>query len=320
MFMNIKQPKSITIATRKSPLALWQANYVRDQLQQCYPDIVFKLYPVITEADRRSEEPITSFGGKGVFVKALEQALYDGKADIAVHSMKDVPTELPDGLIIAAVCARADSRDVLVFNRKLKNKSIEELGSIGTSSLRRIMQLKYLYSGWSFVALRGNIATRIERMQAQNLDAIVLASVGLHRLGMSAHISRTFSVDEVLPAAGQGVIGIECRADDKVIKQVVAKISHADTMLCVQAERALTNALGGDCYAPVAAHAFFSNQGKNITLHARVGGIVDTKLIHAESSIIIADNKLELMVSDVLLQLNKQGAQSLIESAKGGNK
>jgi hydroxymethylbilane synthase len=233
----------LRIATRKSQLALWQAEHVAELLRSAHPGLVVELVPMSTKGDQILDRSLAAIGGKGLFIKELEVALEEGRADIAVHSMKDVPAELPPGFVIGAVLERADPRDLPPAAR------------VGTSSLRRQAQLLAQRPDLQIQALRGNVNTRLRRLDDGELDAIVLACAGLVRLGWESRITARLEVSESLPAVSQGVIGIECREDDAATRSRLAPLEHAATRLAMDAERAFSGRLGGSCQSPVAAHA-----------------------------------------------------------------
>ncbi len=247
-------PDTIRIATRRSPLALWQAEHVRSLLQAAHPALQIDLLPLVTEADRRTDVALSRLGGKGLFIKELEQALDHGEADLAVHSMKDVPISLPDGLVLALVLARADARDALISPRYQSFEALPENARVGTSSLRRQCQLKHARPDLQIELLRGNVGTRLRRVDEGEFAATLLAVAGLERLGLEARIDSRLSPEICLPAIGQGVIGIECR-DDPALLELLAPLAHADSAGCIRAERALAARLGGSCQLPVAGYA-----------------------------------------------------------------
>lgn len=245
----------IRIATRKSPLALRQAELVAARLSATNPELRIELVPLTTRGDRWLDSPLARIGGKGLFVKELEQGLLSGDVDIAVHSMKDLPACLPEGLHVPVVLEREDPRDVLISPHC---RALEELSAgarVGTSSLRRQSQLKALYPELAVVDLRGNVNTRLQRLDEGRFDAILLAAAGLKRLGMVQCVTAYLEADTLLPAIGQGALGIECRRDDVRVLEWIGHLDHAPTHTCVQAERALNARLGGDCQTPVAGYA-----------------------------------------------------------------
>jgi len=247
--------KNITLATRESPLALWQANWVRTELQKFYPDLKVTLLGLTTEGDKSLDVSLNKIGGKGLFVKELEEAILNGKADIAVHSMKDVPMTLPKGLIISAMCERFDPRDVFVSNDFETIKELPPYAVLGTSSLRRQSQLLSLYPHLKIENIRGNVNTRVSRLDKNEFAGLILAAAGLKRLGMEDRISSYLSLEESLPAAGQGVLGVECRENDFEIQELISVLNHNETERSVKAERAMCLKLGGGCQVPIAAYA-----------------------------------------------------------------
>ncbi|WP_218814333.1 hydroxymethylbilane synthase [Rickettsiella endosymbiont of Dermanyssus gallinae] len=247
--------KHLRIATRKSPLAYWQANAVKVQLEKHYPFMQIELLPLVTEGDRHLETSLNKLEGKGLFVKELEKALLNGDADIAVHSMKDVPMDLAKGLTLTAICEREDARDVLISR---SGKSLNQLPSgacVGSSSLRRQSQLMALRPDLTVQVLRGNVGTRLEKLAAGEYDAIILAAAGLIRLQKTNCISEYLETSYFLPAPGQGALGVEGRSDDSELLSLMAVLNHKPTYDCVMAERALSRQLGGSCQVPIAAYA-----------------------------------------------------------------
>ena len=247
--------RHLTIATRESPLALAQAESIKMMLQTLYPQLSIELLGITTQADKQLNMSLLDIGGKGLFVKELEEALLDGRADIAVHSMKDVPMELPPGLIIPVISKREDPRDAFVSDRYRSLAELPPGASIGTSSLRRQTQLAALRSDLILHHLRGNINTRLARLDRGDFDGIILAAAGLLRMHLSVRIRAYLSTEESLPAAGQGALGIECREDDQATIGLIAPLNDVATNYCVTAERALCRRLGGGCKVPVAAYA-----------------------------------------------------------------
>jgi len=247
--------KHLRIATRKSPLAYWQANAVKMQLEKHYPFMRIELFPLVTEGDRHLETSLNKLGGKGLFVKELEKALLNGDADIAVHSMKDVPMDLAKGLKLTAICEREDVRDVLISTSGENIKQLASGSNIGSSSLRRQSQLMALRPDLTVQVLRGNVGTRLEKLAAGEYDAIILAAAGLIRLQKTSCISEYLEPSYFLPAPGQGALGIEGRSDDNELLSLMAILNHKSTYDCVMAERALSRQLGGSCQVPIAAYA-----------------------------------------------------------------
>jgi hydroxymethylbilane synthase len=245
--------REVRIATRKSPLALWQAEHVAERLRTAHPGLTVNLLPMVTEGDR-IQGSLTNVGGKGLFTKELESAILDGRADIAVHSMKDMPADLPAGLVIGAALERADPRDALVSVSHASLAALPRGARVGTSSLRRQSQLRHARPDLEILSLRGNVETRLHKLDAGDFDATVLAAAGLERLGLGARIREKLGADQMLPAVGQGVIGVECR-DDPEMRKLLRPLEHAPTRTCLDAERAYSARLGGGCQSPIAAYA-----------------------------------------------------------------
>lgn len=260
---------SIRIATRKSPLAMWQAEYVRDRLLALHPGLRVQLLPMTTRGDKILDTPLAKVGGKGLFVKELEQGLLSCGADLAVHSMKDVPVEFPDGLALPVICEREDPRDALVSNRYAELAALPPGAKVGTSSLRRQCQLRARFPGLVVLDLRGNVNTRLRKLDEGAYDAILLACAGLQRLGLGGRITRALTPRESLPAVGQGAVGIECRAADTRTLDLIMALDHADTHCRVAAERAFSTRLAGGCQVPIAGHAVL--EGDALTLEGLVG-------------------------------------------------
>ena len=248
-------PPRLRIATRKSRLALWQAEHVAALLCRAHAGLNVELVPIVTQGDRILDRPLAAIGGKGLFIKELEVALEEQRADIAVHSMKDLPGDLPDGLVIAAVLERADPRDALLSLKAPRLSDLPRGARVGTSSLRRQAQLLAARPDLRIEALRGNVDTRVRRLDAGELDAMVLACAGLIRLGWEARITERLDAKISLPAVAQGVIGIECRGADARTVELVTVLEHGLTRIAMDAERAFAHRLGGSCQSPIAAHA-----------------------------------------------------------------
>jgi hydroxymethylbilane synthase len=246
----------LRIATRKSKLALWQAEHVADLLRDAHPELGIELVPLSTQGDRIQDRSLAAIGGKGLFIKELEVAMQERRADIAVHSMKDVPAEVPAEFQIAAVLERADARDALIARGDISRlEDLPPRARIGTSSLRRQAQLYAVRSDLRIETLRGNVDTRLRRLDSGDLDAILLACAGLERLGLQSHITARLDPSVCLPAVGQGVIGIECRSDDTATQQLLLALEHPATRSVLEAERAFAERLGGSCQSPIGAHA-----------------------------------------------------------------
>lgn len=302
--------KTLKIATRQSPLALWQANYVKDSLQQLYPDLTVELVPMVTKGDVILDSPLAKIGGKGLFVKELENALLNKEADIAVHSMKDVPMQFPEGLGLAVICKREDPRDAFVSNSYRTFSELPRGAVVGTSSLRRQCQLKALRPDLDIRSLRGNVGTRLSKLDNGDYDAIILASAGLIRLGLADRIASFIEVEQSLPAAGQGAVGIECRTDDVQVKQLLAPLADAETTCCVLAERAMNNRLQGGCQVPIGGYAVLQ-QGQ-LYLRALVGDVDGSQIIRAEGK--SAVENADVLGVQIAKQLLAQGADKILQS------
>jgi hydroxymethylbilane synthase len=259
----------IRIATRRSKLALWQAEHVLALLRTAHPQVPFELVPMSTQGDRVLDRALAEVGGKGLFVKELEVAMQEGRADIAVHSMKDVPSELPPGFRIAAALPRANPNDAFLSLRFRRFADLPRGARVGTSSPRRQAQLRHARPDLALELLRGNVDTRLRRLEEGGLDAILLACAGLERLGLGDRITEVLDADLCVPAVGQGVIGIECREDDARSRDVLAALHHEDSFVRLSAERAFARALGGSCHSPIAAHATLA--AGSLTLRGFVG-------------------------------------------------
>lgn len=254
-------PARLRIATRKSLLALWQAEYVKAELLKHHPDLSIELVPLTSRGDKILDVPLAKVGGKGLFVKELEQALLDGQADIAVHSMKDVPMEFPEGLGLCVICPREDARDAFVSNRYSNFDELPAGSVVGTSSLRRQCQLLAARPDLTVKFLRGNVQTRLQKLDDGEYDAIILAAAGLIRLELSERIRSYISVDFSLPAGGQGAVGIECRMDDDATQELLSPLHHELTAQQVIAERAMNRRLQGGCQVPIACYAVHTDEG-----------------------------------------------------------
>jgi len=261
----------LRIGTRKSQLALWQAYFVKAELEKHHPGIQVELVEIISEGDKHLKTPLAKIGGKGLFLKELETGLLAGEVDIAVHSMKDVTVQLPDGLHIPVICEREDPRDAFVSNTYASLDEMPDGAVVGTCSLRRKCQLAARYPKLKLVDLRGNVNTRLARLDNGDFDAIILASAGLIRLEFNDRIRQAIPTEVSLPAVGQGAVGIECRIEDERVNQLIAPLNHVETAICVRAERAANERLGGGCHVPVAAYAELA--GDQLTMRALVGAV-----------------------------------------------
>jgi hydroxymethylbilane synthase len=300
--------KPIRIATRKSPLALWQANHVAALLEQNFPGIRTELVQMTTKGDRILDAPLAKVGGKGLFVKELEQGMLDGEADIAVHSMKDVPVEFPDGLHLAAILQREDPTDALVSNRFARLDELPANARIGTSSLRRQCQIKQRFPDAEILPLRGNVNTRLAKLDAGDFEAIILASAGLLRLGMEERIKERLDPAVSLPAIGQGAIGIECRRDDSEINTLLSVLHDRDTALRVSAERAMNARLQGGCQVPIAG--FAELHGERLFMRGLVGAPNGSVIYRSESWSDL--NQAETLGKGIAENLLAQGADRIL--------
>ncbi|GJM06924.1 MAG: porphobilinogen deaminase [marine bacterium B5-7] len=261
----------LTIATRKSPLAMAQTHWVAAQLQQHYPDADIELLPLSTRGDEVLDKSLAEIGGKALFLKELEMAMLDGRADMAVHSLKDMPADLPEGLCLAGVCERVDPRDVFVSAKANCLADLPAGSVIGTASPRRQSQLLHAYPALRVQTIRGNVQTRLDKLYAGEVDGLLLAAAGLLRLDLMAEIKDYLSVEDFLPAIGQGVLAIECRSEDVSLQQQLQPLIHGPTWVTVQAERALSARLQASCHSPLAAYATLSED--TLTLTAMVGSL-----------------------------------------------
>ncbi|MCG8044100.1 MAG: hydroxymethylbilane synthase [Candidatus Thiodiazotropha endolucinida] len=272
--------QTITIATRKSPLAMWQAEHVAAELKRVHPDIRVELMGMTTQGDKILDTPLAKIGGKGLFIKELEQGLISGEADIAVHSMKDVPVELPSGLHLPVIMQREDPRDAFVSNRYQSIDQLPQRACVGTSSLRRQCQLAEVRPDLVIKSLRGNVNTRLRKLDDGEYDAIILAAAGLKRLGFEDRITALIGPEQSLPAIGQGAVGIECRMDDPRVNDLITPLHHAETAYCVGAERAMNQRLNGGCQVPIAGYAML--ESGNLWLRGLVGEPDGSRIIRGE--------------------------------------
>jgi hydroxymethylbilane synthase len=252
-------PRKLVIASRESALAMWQARHIQARLQALYPDATVEILGMTTTGDQILDSPLARIGGKGLFVKELEQALADGRADLAVHSMKDVPMNLPEGFALAATGEREDPRDAFVSVRFQRLEDLPEGSIVGTSSLRRQSQLQARFPHLKIESLRGNLQTRLRKLDEGQYAAIILAAAGLIRLGLEDRITQLIGPENSIPAVGQGALGIEIRADRDDMRTLLEPLNHADTAACVVAERAMSRALAGSCTVPLGAYAYIDN-------------------------------------------------------------
>lgn len=302
------RPASLTIATRESALALWQAHHVRDRLAALYPGIEVRILGMTTEGDRRLSTSLAKIGGKGLFVKELENALEAGSADLAVHSMKDVPMDVPDGFTIAAILEREDPRDAFVSNSHAALSDLPAGACVGTSSLRRESQIRARRPDLVLEALRGNVNTRLRKLDEGQYDAIILAAAGLKRLEMAHRITAFIEPEQSLPANGQGAVGIECRLDDHELHALLAPLEHAETRIRVLTERAMNRALQGGCQVPIGAYALV--QGNEVWLRGLVGSPDGARVIRDEIRGPLADG--EALGEALARRLLADGADTIL--------
>ena len=301
--------KIIKIATRKSPLALWQAYFVRDQLLSFHDDLEVELLKMTSKGDKILDVPLAKVGGKGLFVKELETGLLEGDADIAVHSMKDVPVDFPDGLHLAVICEREDPRDAFVSNKFAQLDDLPEGAVVGTSSLRRQSQLLKYRPDLKIKFLRGNVNTRLKKLDNGEYDAIILAAAGLIRLEMKQRISSYLTTEQSLPAMGQGAVGIECRIDDELTNQLIAPLAHKETTIRLTAERALNKRLEGGCQVPIGG--FAELHGDQLSMRSFVGSPDGTKLV--EGSVAGPAENAEQLGIQLADELLAKGAKEILD-------
>ncbi|MFV3384049.1 hydroxymethylbilane synthase [Pseudomonas sp. NY15364] len=305
--------REIRIATRKSALALWQAEYVKARLEQAHPGLKVSLVPMVSRGDKLLDAPLAKIGGKGLFVKELETALLENEADIAVHSMKDVPMDFPEGLGLYCICEREDPRDAFVSNTYSSLDALPEGSVVGTSSLRRQAQLLARRPDLKIQFLRGNVNTRLAKLDAGEYDAIILAAAGLIRLGFEDRIRSSISAEDSLPAGGQGAVGIECRSADSDVHALLAPLHHRETALRVTAERALNKHLNGGCQVPIACYALLEDD--QLWLRGLVGQPDGGLLLRAEERAASGDAEaLGVRVAEALLA---QGADAILQAVYG---
>ena len=304
--------KIIRIATRQSPLALWQAHYVQEQLMSAHPGVQVELVPMVTKGDVLLDTPLSKVGGKGLFVKELELAMLENRADLAVHSMKDVPVAFPEGLGLVTICQRADPLDAFVSGKYASLDELPEGAVVGTSSLRRQCQISARRPDLVIRSLRGNVGTRLSKLDAGEYDAIILAAAGLKRLGLESRIRSTLPAEVSLPAVGQGAVGIECRTDDTALIALLQALNHHDTESCVRAERAMNTRLEGGCQVPIGSYALLQEDDQ-LWLRGLVGTPDGSQMISAERrghrdqaeqlGIALAEELLEKGAGDILREV-----------------
>lgn len=300
---------SIIIATRESPLALWQAEHVQALLRERYPEKDVKLLGMTTKGDQILDKTLSKIGGKGLFVKELEVAMQEGSAHLAVHSLKDVPMELPEGFVLAAVSSREDPRDAFVSPRYETLESMPAGSVVGTASLRRELMLRSKFPHLVVKPVRGNVGTRLRKLDSGEYDALIMASAGLKRLGLEERIREIISDEISLPSPGQGALGLECLADDEKTREAVAFINDEQTRACCLAERAVSRALGGSCQVPLAAYATIADS--TMRLRALIGDHTTGELVATEQT--GPWTEYERLSSEAVEALLKQGARRYIE-------
>lgn len=305
--------RTVRIATRKSALALWQANFVKARLEMAHPGLQVSLVPMVSRGDKLLDSPLAKIGGKGLFVKELETALLEDEADIAVHSMKDVPMDFPEGLGLYCICEREDPRDAFVSNHFSSLDELPQGSVVGTSSLRRQAQLLAIRPDLQIRFLRGNVNTRLAKLDAGDYDAIILAAAGLIRLGLESRIRDRLTTEHCLPAGGQGAVGIECRTHDAELQALLAPLHHGPTAVRVIAERAMNRHLNGGCQVPIAAYTVIEDD--QLWLRGLVGRPDGSLLLRAEAR--AAQEHAEALGQQVAEALLKQGAQAILDDVYG---
>lgn len=291
-------PRRLVIATRESALALWQAEHVRARLAALYPHTHVELLGVTTQGDRVIDRPLAAIGGKGLFIKELEVAMAEGRADLAVHSLKDLPMEMADGFTLAAITAREDPRDAFVSNRHATLAALPEGAIVGTSSLRREAQLRARHPSLAVEPLRGNVNTRLRKLDEGRYDAIILAAAGLKRLGLGERIADLIEPDESLPAVGQGALAIECLSDRPDLVAALAPLADRATTLAVTAERAFSRGLSGNCHTPLAGYGEWI--GERLWLRGRVASADGREIMHGEADEAVGDAEAAEALGDAL--------------------
>jgi hydroxymethylbilane synthase len=301
---------TLTIASRESALAMWQAEHIRDRLRALHPDCTVNILGMTTRGDQILDVTLSKIGGKGLFVKELEVALEAGQADLAVHSMKDVPMELPPGFALAVIGEREDPRDAFVSNQYERLSDLPPGGVVGTSSLRREAQLRARYPHLTVKPLRGNVGTRLKKLDEGQFDAILLAAAGLKRLGLGGRIKSLLSVEDSIPAAGQGALGIEIRSDQAGVAAMLVALNHPETAACVRAERQVSRVLGGSCQVPLGAHATL--QGNTLHIAGFVANPDGSQFIHDVAAGSMDDPEaVGQMLADKLVA---QGARAILDA------
>ena len=306
--------RKIIIATRGSMLALWQAEWIKSELQQLDPELEIRLNKIKTTGDKILDVPLAQVGGKGLFVKEIEEAMLRGEADLAVHSMKDVPTDLPQGLHLSAITKREDPRDAFIAGKGIKSfRDLPQGATIGTSSLRRICQLLHIRPDLRITQLRGNVDTRLRKLDEGQFDAVILAAAGVKRLGYSQRITEMIPPDISVPAIGQGAVGIECRVDDPFINNLLSKLDHKDTSICVKAERSFLKKLEGGCQVPIGAYAQIKDG--TLTMDGLVGSLDGKTLI--KEKIQGRPEDAESLGTQLAERLLAKGAKEILDEVYG---
>ena len=307
------KPKKLVIASRESALAMWQALHIQARLRALYPNCDVQILGMTTTGDQILDSPLSRIGGKGLFVKELEMALADGSADLAVHSMKDVPMNLPPGFMLAATAEREDARDAFVSNNFDSLENLPHGSVVGTSSLRRQSQLQHRFAHLKIESLRGNVQTRLRKLDEGQYAAIILAAAGLIRLNLDARIRDFISPTDSIPAVGQGALGIEIRADRTDLINVLAPLNHIDTQLCVEAERGFSRALAGSCTVPLGAYAL--RDGDNINMTGFVASVDGTQMLREKASGSI--NDAQAIGTALAAKLVARGADKILAALDG---
>ncbi len=307
--------KEIRVGTRGSALALWQAEWVKAELEKKYPGMTVSLTKIKTTGDKILDVPLAQVGGKGLFVKEIEEAMLAQEIDIAVHSMKDVPTMFPDGLHLACITKREDARDALLSRNHVKFKDLPKGANVGTSSLRRQAQLMNVRPDFKIQQLRGNVDTRLRKLKEGQFDAIILAAAGVKRLGLDGNVTEYIDAEISLPAIGQGALGIECRVDDRELNDMIAFFNHTDTRTCVTGERALLRRLEGGCQVPIACYGRI--EGGKLHLTGLVGSVDGKRII--KDTIEGEPEKAEKLGVTLAEKLLSQGADVILREVYGHN-
>ncbi|WP_372965050.1 hydroxymethylbilane synthase [Marinobacter sp.] len=304
----------LRIATRSSALALWQAEFIKSELERLHSHITVELIKIKTQGDKILDVPLAKIGGKGLFVKELEEAMLDGRADLAVHSMKDVPMEFPEGLGLVAICEREDPTDAFISNHYSSIDELPQGAVVGTASLRREAQIRANRPDLEIKVLRGNVNTRLAKLDAGEYDAIILASSGLKRLGFNDRIRYCLPDTFCLPAVGQGALGIECRLNDDELRQLLAPLNHADSADRVKAERAMNRRLEGGCQVPIAAYALLEGDD-TLWLRGLVGSVDGSRILQVEGRAPRAEG--ERLGRELAEQLLSMGADKILAEVYG---